>query len=282
MNAMATALRLGLTRGRIELRQYFTYPRELIEQVFFLGLSVTVLLLLRSRPVPSTHFSLSSSILPSALGMNIALAGLLGLATQLATDREDGTLLRAKAVPNGVIGYIIGKIALWSGRLLIGIVLILIEGALLLNGVALSSPGAWLTLAWVIPLGLVATLPVGIVLGSLVSPRAVVLVMLALVGLTAISGIFYPITHLPALLQGIAQVFPVYWLGLGMRSGLLPHALASVEIGRSWRQWQTATVLGAWAIFGLCTAPVVVRRMARRESGSSLAARREKLLRRGG
>ena len=181
-----------------------------------------------------------------------------------------------------MIGYIIGKIAMWSGRLLIVIAVLLIEGALLLKGVVLSSPAAWLTLAWVIPLGLLATLSVSVVLASFASQRLILLVMLAFVGLTAISGIFYPITHLPALLQGIAQVFPVYWLGLGMRSGLLPHALASVEIGRSWRQWETAAVLGAWAIFGLCTAPIVLRRTAWRESGSSLAARRESRLRRWG
>ena len=48
--------------------------------------------------------------------------------------------------------------------------------------------------------------------------------MLPMMGLIAISGIFYPITALPGWLQWIAQVFPVYWLGLGMRSALLPDA----------------------------------------------------------
>ena len=35
-------------------------------------------------------------------------------------------------------------------------------------------------------------------------------------------------------------------------------------------------MLGAWAVLGLVVAPIVLRRMARRESGSSVAARREK------
>jgi ABC-2 type transport system permease protein len=39
-------------------------------------------------------------------------------------------------------------------------------------------------------------------------------------------------------------------------------------------------VLGAWAVAGLVVAPMVLRRMARRESGSSVAARREKALQR--
>jgi ABC-2 type transport system permease protein len=98
----------------------------------------------------------------------------------------------------------------------------------------------------------------------------------------AISGIFYPITALPGWLQGLAQVFPVYWLGLGMRSALLPAGAVAVEIGDSWRHLETAAVLGAWAVAGLLIAPALLRRMARRESGSAVAARRDRALRRVG
>jgi hypothetical protein len=103
---------------------------------------------------------------------------------------------------------------------------------------------------------------------------------LLVMGLIAISGIFYPITTLPWWLQWIAEVFPIYWLGLGMRSAFLPATAAGVEIGASWRPLQTAVVLGAWAAAGLILAPIILGRMARRESGSRLAARREKTLQR--
>ena len=65
-----------------------------------------------------------------------------------------------------------------------------------------------------------------------------------------------------------------------MRSALLPDELAAVEIGHSWRHLETLGVLGAWAVVGLVLAPIVLRRMARRESGSSVAARREKAMQR--
>jgi ABC-2 type transport system permease protein len=83
---------------------------------------------------------------------------------------------------------------------------------------------------------------------------------------------------MPGWLQGVAQFFPVYWLGLGMRSVFLPDALAAVELGHSWRHLETFGVLGLWAVVGLALAPVVLRRMARRESGSAVAARREKAM----
>lgn len=65
------------------------------------------------------------------------------------------------------------------------------------------------------------------------------LVMMPFMGRTGISGIFYPIFALPEWLQWIGEIFPIYWLGLGMRSALLPDALSSVEIGASWRHRET-------------------------------------------
>jgi ABC-2 type transport system permease protein len=72
----------------------------------------------------------------------------------------------------------------------------------------------------------------------------------------------------------------MYWLGLGMRSALLPAAAVSVELGGSWRHLETIVALGTWAVLGLIVAPIVLRRMARRESGSTVAERREQLLQR--
>jgi ABC-2 type transport system permease protein len=151
----------------------------------------------------------------------------------------------------------------------------------MVEGLDVGSIGSWLTLAWVLLLGLVATLSIGAVLGSLISsPRGAGYMSIPVIALIAISGVFYPITALAGWLQAIAQVFPFYWLGLGMRSALLPASAASVEIGESWRHLETVGVLGAWAAVGLVVAPIVLRRMARRESGSRVADRREKALQR--
>ena len=75
-------------------------------------------------------------------------------------------------------------------------------------------------------------------------------------------------------------MFPIYWLGLGMRSAFLPDSAAAWEIGESWRTLETVGVLGLWAVAGVLIAPIVLRRMARRESGSMLEARREKAMQR--
>ncbi|TMR20610.1 ABC transporter permease [Nonomuraea turkmeniaca] len=279
MNLATTALRAGWSRGLIELRQSFTNGPELFSHFLWPCLMVATMFFIRDMSFGSSGLPLSTLALPSILGMNAAV-GVISMSQQLTADREDGTLLRAKATPHGMPAYLIGKVISVSGGLLADLVIFLVPGVLIVEGLAIG-PGSWPTLAWVLALGLVATLPIGAVLGSVFgSARAQGLLQLPFLAVIGISGIFYPITALPEWLQGIAQVFPIYWMGLGMRSALLPDSAAAIEIGESWRHLETAGVLGAWAVLGLLVAPMVLRRMARGESGSSVAARRERALQR--
>ncbi|NUT32968.1 MAG: ABC transporter permease [Hamadaea sp.] len=278
MSATSTVLRGGWRRGRIELRQGFT-GGDLLGQLFWPVVTLGAVFWFRDRPLGGSGFMLGSLILPSILGMFVAFSMLLAL-QYLTADREDGTLLRAKATPHGIRGYFLGKLITVSGSTAAYLVIIVVPGLFIVDGLE-AGPGAWLTVAWVLVLGLLATVPIGAVLGSLITTaRGAGFMSLPVMALIAISGVFYPITALPQWLQGVAQAFPVYWLGLGMRSALLPDAAAAVEIGGSWRTAETVAVLGAWAVLGLVLAPLVLRRMARRESGSAVAARRDKALQR--
>ena len=280
MSPVMNAMRAGFARGRIELRHTFTNAQDLWTYFFPVVILLAVMFFMRGATVPGTGFSLGARTLPSALGMLIAFGGMASVAGILTIEREDGTLLRAKATPHGMLGYLVGKIVLVSSMTLISVALQLIAGLTTQDGLRLTVPGG-LTLVWVVALGLIATMPLGAIFGSiLTNPQNMGLIMLPIMGLVALSGIFYPITSFPVWLQWIAQVFPIYWLGLGMRSALMPGDLAAVEIGHSWRHLETVGVLGAWAVLGLMLAPIVLRRMARRESGSAVDARRQKAMQR--
>ncbi|NNH69243.1 ABC transporter permease [Nocardia uniformis] len=271
----ATVVHSGIQRGLVEWRQAFG-GAALIGQMFWPVATLVAMFLLRDRTIAGGT-QLGTFMLPSVLGMFVAF-GMMLVIQYLAADREDGTLLRAKIIPGGIQGYFIGKLVTVSGSVLAYLAVLLIPGAFLVGGLTLDSTSV-LILAWVVPLGFVATQSIGAMLGSLISgPRGAGYISLPVMGLIAISGIFYPITAMPDWLQPIAQIFPVYWLGLGMRSAMLPADAVAAEIGESWRHWETAAVLGGWAIVGLVVAPIVLRRMARRESGSRVAARREQLL----
>ncbi|EME52857.1 ABC transporter permease [Amycolatopsis decaplanina] len=281
MNAIRRSVRLGVQRGWIESRQMMTNREDLFNGLIFPLIFVVVMFFMRDSKLPGTEFSLGAATVPSVLGAGIVFSGMLGMAGILSVEREDGTLLRAKATPNGMVGYLVGKVVTVSFSGIVGLLLVLIPSLFLFDGIAPGGLTSWLGLLWVLALGLVATMPIGAIFGSLTAnARSIGLIMLPTLGLGAISGIFYPITALPEWLQYIAQVFPMYWLGLGMRSALLPDSTVIIEIGQSWRPWETLGVLAVWAVIGLTLAPVVLRRMARRESGSSVAARREKAMQR--
>jgi ABC-2 type transport system permease protein len=281
MNPVPYALRAGLARGWIELRLTFTNAQDVFSYVFMPVVFTVVMIFMRDSTVPGTDFSLGARTLPSVVGAGIAFGGMMNLVQLMTVEREDGTLLRSKAIPHGMLGYLVGRIVLSSGMALIGTVITLVPGLVLFGDGLNLSAGSWLMLIVVVLVGLVATLPLGAVLGSLFdNPRNIGAIVLPILGLVAISGIFYPISGFPQWLQWVAQVFPIYWLGLGMRSALLPAELAAVEIGGSWRNLETVGVLAGWAVLGLILAPIVLRRMARRESGSAMVERREKAMQR--
>ncbi|SNS68907.1 ABC-2 type transport system permease protein [Asanoa hainanensis] len=274
------ALRSGWRRGLILLRQSFSNGPELFSHLLWPLLMVGAAVALRGRDFGA--FSLGALAVPSILGMNAAF-GMVSLSQQLTADREDGTLLRARATPHGLPAYLIGTLLLVGGGLLADLAVFLVPAALLVPGLVTGGAGTWLTVVGLLALAMVATLPLGVVLGSAFgTARAQSLLTLPILGLVGISGIFYPLAALPGWLQAIGQVFPFYWLGLGMRAALLPDAAVAVELGDSWRHAETVGVLAVWAVAGLLVAPVVLRRMARRESGSLVAARRDRALRRVG
>lgn len=271
------AVRLGLRRGWTEFRQSLRSPQD---QAFYLFMGVATLAYLwfnRTDEVEGTSLLYPTVALPSILAALVAFNVVMGPASALVMEREDGTLLRHKALPHGMEGYVTGQVLYHSLGLLPTLLVILVPSALLFEGVMPGGTAGWLTAAWVLVLGMAATMPLGMMLGA-VLPNVQKLSswgMLPALLVTAISGIFFPVQALWGWLQPVAQVFPVYWLGLGMRSAFLPDAAAAAELTDSWRTGQVALVLTAWAVVGLLVTPVVLRRMARRQSGSQVAAARD-------
>ena len=270
------AVRLGLRRGWIEFVQSVRSSQDQWFYLFTAFLVVGYLFLRRNTEVDGTDLLLPSVALPSILGALVAFGVVVGPAYALAMEKEDGTLLRHKAVPHGLAGYFTGQLVFQTLSLLPQMVVILVPSFLLFENLMADSSG-WLTVVWVLLLGLLAALPIGMVIGALVPSAQKVGTwgMLPVMVLAGISGIFYPIQQLWGWVQIVAQAFPMYWLGLGMRSAFLPDSAAALELGGSWRTLETVLVLGAWAVVGAVVTPRVLRRMSRRSTGSQVQAARE-------
>lgn len=277
-NPTLNAYRAGLRRGMVSTRITLTTLSDVLGTVIPLVLFVVALLFLRRFDFEGSEVSLGAMSLPGLIAMSVLFGAVMGIAGVLVMDRTNGTLLRSKSVPGGTTGYLVGEIVANAIVTVVSTLVLLAAGLILFDGLVFDTPVRWLTFVLVLVAGLVATLAVGAVVGSLInSPKNMGLVMLPVMGLIGISGIFYPLVALPVWLQWIAQVFPLYWFGLGMRASLLPDSMAGVEVGESWRLEWVFIILIAWAVVGLALAPKLLSRMARRESGSAMAARRKEL-----
>lgn len=282
MNPVTNAIRTGVRRGWTEFKLSVRSPQD---QGFYIFTSLVILGYLYMNRNNEVEFgdaaiSYTTLALPSIVGAWIAFGMVIGPAYALAMEREDGTLLRAKTIPYGMVGHVSGHVVSNVLALVPSLSLVIIPGLLLFGGPGPIGATGWLTMVWVIALGTMATLPIGLVIGSLVPgvQKVGTWGMLPFIAVLSISGIFSPIVSLWGWVQSVAQVFPVYWLGLGMRSAFLPDSAAAFELTESWRTLETVLVLGAWAVVGLVVTPVVLRRMARRQSGSAVEAAREQAL----
>jgi ABC-2 type transport system permease protein len=276
MSVPIHAVRIGLRRGRTEFVQSVRSTQDQWFYLFTAVLTLGYLWIRRDADTGIEGVPFAAVALPSLLGALVAFGVVIGPAYSLAMEREDGTLLRHRAVPHGMVGYVSGQLLFHSMSLLPQMVVILVPSFLLFDGL-MAHPSGWFTVAWVLVLGVLAALPIGMVIGSLVPGVQKVgsWGMLPVMVLAGISGIFYPVQQLWGWVQVVAQLFPMYWLGLGMRSAFLPDEAAALEIGGSWRTTATVVVLLAWAVAGALVTPRVLRRMARKQTGSAVAAARE-------
>jgi ABC-2 type transport system permease protein len=271
------AVRVGIGRGWTEFVLSLKSPQDLGFYLFLALGTLGYLYIRRNAEVERLALSFPTLALPSLLAGLIVFSLVMGPAYQLAMEREDGTLLRAKSAHHGITGYVAGQILLHTMSLIPMLLVIMVPSHLLFDVFSGRGAAGWLTFAWVVGLALLATLPIGIIIGSLVpnAQKAGTWGFMPVMALTGISGIFFPITGMWGWVQVVAQLFPMYWVGLGLRSAFLPDEALVVELGESWRMAETVAVLGVWAVAGILLSPIVLRRMARRQSGAAVAEARD-------
>ena len=280
VSVRTNAIWLGVRRGWLEFKQSVRSPQDQGWYVFMTLAVLGYLYLRRDSEVEGSDLLVPAVSMPSILAALIAFGVVVGPAYTIAMQREDGTLLRLKAVPNGLPGYVVAQILTPSLGSFVQLPLILVPALFLFEDIMSNGLSGWVGLIGFTVLGLLAMLPIGILIGALVPSTQKVGTwgMLPVMFLAGISGIFYPIQALWGWVQVVAQVFPMYWAGLGLRSAFLPDEAAALEIGESWRTLETVLVLGGWAAVSIALLPMVLGRMARRTSGSQVEAAREQAL----
>jgi ABC-2 type transport system permease protein len=264
---LPSAVELGLKRAGIELRQYF---RQRDAVVFTFAYPVIMMMIFGSifkEDVPHTTVPFTQYFTAGIAATGTMAVGFQGVAIGIATDRTDKTLKRLRGLPMPRISYFLGKLlsALVSGVAQLAILLGV--SAALFHLHLPTTPGRWLTLAWVFTLGLATCATLGITLGGLAkdgrSASAVVLPPFLI--LQFISGVFFTFGQLGPVLRGIGAVFPLKWMCQGIRSVFLPDSFQAQEPAGSWEHGKTALILIAWIVGGLLLSLRTFRWQSKRE-----------------
>jgi ABC-2 type transport system permease protein len=107
---MTKVLTIGLRRGLVEHVQFLRDRKEAgMGLLGTVGVFTLMALWLGDDVIEGTNASKGSMMAAGFLAYSVFRVGLIGAPTMIATDREEGALLRLRALPGGLPAYLIRK-----------------------------------------------------------------------------------------------------------------------------------------------------------------------------
>ncbi len=248
---MITALRIGLQRGLLEIKQ-FNRAREAV--VFTIAFPVILLFIFGSvfndEIAPGVTFS--QYFVAGMIASGLVNSGFQNLAITIPMERDTGALKRLRGTPMPPSAFFIGKGIQVLYSMSLQVILLLAFGALFFGLELPSEASRWIAFAWIIALGSVCAAILGIAFSTVPkSGRAASAVVSPIViVLQFFSGVFFVFSQLPGWMQQFAALFPLKWLTQGMRYVFLPDSFASQEVAGSYELGRIAIILILWTIVG--------------------------------
>lgn len=213
----------------------FLLPTLLFPPMFYLLFAV-VMPLGRSGGWQPAHYLLAAYTV-----FGVMSPGLFGFGVTVAIERERGWLTLKRVAPMPPGAYLIAKLAMAMAFAAI-IFAFMATIAVVLGGVRLPAT-AWLALSVVALLGVVPFCALGLLIGTLVGGQgAPAVVNLVYLPMAFLSGLWFPLTILPAFVQAVAPLWPAYHLG----------QLAQAAIGQPWSGSAGTHVAALAAVTAVC------------------------------
>jgi len=248
----ARALRLGVLRGGLEIRQFYRHRPQLL---FVFTLPIVMLVLLSSvfaGAGTQDGATIQQLFLSGMLGLGVLGSSFQTLAGQIGGERRYGGLKRLRAMPMPRSSYFIGKVIMVLAVNFAQSFVLLAVATTFLNVSLPKTVGPWLTFTWVYLLGITASALLGIAYSSLLRDgQSGALIILPMTILQFISGAYIVFSQLPKTMQTVASFFPLKWLCQGLRSVFLPSSFTSLEPAGTWEHGRVALALGTWAVAGM-------------------------------
>lgn len=252
LGGLSRTIRLGLLSGWLNIRGFYRNTTALVFGLLFPVMLLLLFATIFNDQIQSTNVTIAQYMAAGIIAISVATAAFSNLAISVATERGEGRIKRLAGTPLPVASYIIGKIAQVLAIAVQGVLILLVIATVFYHLDLPSDPTRWAMFIATFILGLTSCSLLGIAMGTVppdgrTAPGIVTPVFLVL---QFISGTFLNFTSEPTWLQTIADVFPLRWMALGMRSAFLPDAFVSQEVDHSWQRPTVLLTLLAWTVGG--------------------------------
>lgn len=248
-----SAVRIGLSRTRIEVKQLFRERDSLVFTFLFPVIMLFIFGSVFSKTKLDGGVTFTQYFAAGMIATGIVLSSFQQLAISIAVERDDGSLKRLRGTPMPPASFFLGKIGMVLVTSLIQTAILLAVGAALFGLKLPTSTHLWLRFAWIFLLGTAAGTVCGIAYSSI--PRSArsagAVVSPIMIILCFISGVYFVYSSLPTWMQTVGAIFPLKWLTEAMRSVFLPDAFKMQETAKSWELPQSAGFLALWIAIGL-------------------------------
>ena len=249
------AIKLGLHRGVLEIRQFSRQRESVVFTIFFpLILMVIFGSVFNNEIAPGVQFS--QYFVAGMIASGMVNSGFQQLAIMIPMERDAGALKRLRGTPMPLASYFIGKSILVLSSMLIQTIL-LIAGGVAFYGLELpKSSDKWWLLVLLLILGSANSTALGIAFSSVAKSGrgASAIVSPVVIILQFFSGVFFIFTQLPTWMQQVAAIFPLKWLTQGMREVFLPDSFALREVAKSWETSRGLLINLIWLVVGVALA----------------------------
>jgi ABC-2 type transport system permease protein len=246
-------VRAGLARSAVELKSFFRNRQSMVFSLLFPVLLLVIFGSIFGGTVPGTDTGYRQVFMAGIIAAGIMSVAFSNLAINISLERDDGTIRRLAISPMPRSAYFAGKVirVLVTAVLETAVLLVLAVGLFRLP--APSTAGRWLTLLWVLVLGVAACSLLAVAFTTAIpnSRSAAAIVTPVYLVLQFISGVVFPYNQLPTWMQSLAAFFPLKWMAQGLRSVFLPDTFTRVEPAGGWEHGHTALVLLLWSVAGL-------------------------------
>ncbi|MDO5082853.1 MAG: ABC transporter permease [Arachnia propionica] len=251
----------SVTRSSVELKSFFRGWQSMVFTMALPVLTMVVFSAVFTSKVPGTDVDYRLLFIAGIIATGVMSTSFQSLAISVALDREEGVIRRMASSPMPRGAYFVGIMVKAIVTTIVEVIILMVLGVLLYKLPIPSDGERWLTLVWVVLLGVASCSLAGIAYTALIpnARSAAAIATPPFMILQFISGVFFPLMMIPAVLRYVAYAFPLLWMAKGLRYVFLPDSLSSAEPGGVWDLGLVATILVIWTIGGGILAALVFR-----------------------